>query len=206
MSLEAKHIFFRYPSQSSYLLEDLSLSLPPGERLALMAPSGYGKTTLAKLLSGYLTPHRGDILVDGSPLPGKGICPVQMIGQHPEEAVNPRWRMRQVLEEAGRLQQNVLEACGIREEWLQRFSRELSGGQLQRFCIARALLAEPKYLICDEVSTMLDGITQAGIWEVILKESKKRQMGILAITHKKSLAKKIASRIIEVSPHRWEGG
>lgn len=66
----------------------------------------------------------------------KGILPVQLIYQHPEKAINPRWRLRRVLEESGRLRPELLEALGIEPAWLDRFPRELSGGELQRFCVA----------------------------------------------------------------------
>ena len=64
---------------------------------------------------------------------------VQLIYQHPEKAINPRWRMKKVLEEAGMQKQEVLSSFGIEPEWLERFPRELSGGELQRFCVARSL-------------------------------------------------------------------
>ena len=162
----------------------------------MLAPSGYGKTTLAMLLSGYLEPDRGEILLDGKLLPKKGVCPVQLIYQHPEKAVDPRWRMKRVLEETGGRPEGMLEAFGIEPAWLERFPRELSGGELQRFCVMRALMSGADYLICDEISTMLDAITQAQIWNVILEEVSKRNMGLIAITHNKHLAERVATRII----------
>ena len=170
-----------------------------GERLALLAPSGYGKTTLALLLAGYLQPARGEILWDGKPLPAKGVCPVQLIWQHPEKAVNPRWRLRKVLEESGRLTEDRLASFGIERAWLDRFPRELSGGELQRFCVARALLSGAEYLICDEISAMLDAITQAQLWNAVLEEAEKREMGLLVVTHNRRLAERIASRVVDLS-------
>lgn len=167
--------------------------------MALFAPSGYGKTTLAMLLAGYRKPEKGEVLLDGQPLPKKGICPVQLICQHPEQAINSRWRLGRVLEESGRIREDMLEAFGIEREWLTRFPRELSGGELQRFCVARALMSGAEYLICDEISTMLDVITQAQIWNVILKEAESRGMGILAVTHNRHLAQRIAERTIDLS-------
>ena len=79
MRLEANHVSFRYSGKSPWILEDLSLGVDSGERLGLFAPSGYGKSTLARLLAGYLTPQAGQILLDGKPLPQRGICPVQLI-------------------------------------------------------------------------------------------------------------------------------
>lgn len=200
MALEAKAVSFRYGRSQPWVLEDVSLRLEPGERMALFAPSGRGKTTLAKLLAGYLTPTAGEILLDGAPLPKTGVCPVQLICQHPEQAINPRWRLARVLEESGALDDAVLDAFGIERAWLTRYPRELSGGELQRFCVARALMSGARYLICDEISTMLDVITQAQIWNVVLEEAKKRQMAILAVTHNRHLAERIAEKTVELPP------
>lgn len=199
MALEAREVSFRYGRKLPWILQGCSLKLEKGERLAVFAPSGYGKTTLAMLLAGYLKPSAGQILLDEKPLPKKGVCPVQLICQHPEQAVNPRWRLRQVLEESGGLQKEMLPVFGIELPWLDRFPRELSGGELQRFCVARALMSGADYLICDEISTMLDGITQAQIWQAVLSEAERRNMGILAVTHNRHLAQKIADRIIDLS-------
>lgn len=199
MGLEAKNVRFRYDRRQNWILEDCNLTVNKGDRLALFAPSGYGKTTLAMLLAGYLQPTEGEILLDGAPLPRKGVCPVQLICQHPEKAINPRWRLKKVLEESGELQEDVLDAFGIERAWLERFPRELSGGELQRFCVARALMSGADYLICDEISTMLDVITQAQIWNVVLKEAEKRNMGIIAVTHNRHLADRICSKVYDLS-------
>ena len=199
MALEGKNLFFRYDRKKPWILEDVSIKIEKGQSLAVSAPSGYGKTTLALLLAGYLEPVKGEILLDGRPLPRKGFCPVQLIYQHPEKAINPRWRLRRILEESGQRKEEVLDAFGIERNWLDRFPRELSGGELQRFCVARALLCGADYLICDEISTMLDAITQAQLWKVILEEAKRRNMGILAVTHNKHLAGRIAERTIDLS-------
>ena len=199
MALEAKAVSFRYGRSQPWVLEDVSLRLEPGERMALFAPSGRGKTTLARLLAGYLTPTAGEILLDGAPLPKTGVCPVQLICQHPEKAINPRWRLARVLEESGALSDAVLDAFGIERAWLTRYPRELSGGELQRFCVARALMSGAQYLICDEISTMLDVITQAQIWNTVLAEAEKRNMAILAVTHNRNLAERIADEIVDLT-------
>lgn len=203
MRLEAKNVSFRYDRRQPWILENCSLSMESGENLALFAPSGYGKTTLAMLLSGYLEPSRGEVLLDGRPLPKQGVCPVQLIYQHPEKAINPRWRLKRVLEESGNLREDVLDAFGIERAWLDRFPRELSGGELQRFCVARALMSGAEFLICDEISTMLDVITQAQIWKVVLEEARRRNMGILAVTHNRNLAQRIAHRVYDLSQQEY---
>lgn len=199
MALEAKNVYFRYNKKQQWILKDCTLKVEKGECLAVFAPSGYGKTTLAMLLSGYIKPVEGQILLENNLLPQNGVCPVQLIYQHPEKAINPRWRLKRVLEESGELHEELLDAFGIERAWLDRFPRELSGGELQRFCVARALFSGADYLICDEISTMLDVITQAQIWNVVLAEAAKRNMGVIAVTHNKHLAKKIATRVVDLS-------
>ena len=198
MRLEAKNVSFRYDRKHPWVLQNLNFSVETGERVALLAPSGYGKSTLAMLLAGYDMPTEGEILLDGKPLPAKGVCPVQLIYQHPEKAINPRWRLRRVLEESGRLRDDVLASFGIEQPWLDRFPRELSGGELQRFCVARALMSGADFLICDEISTMLDVITQAQIWNKILQEADERGMGLVAVTHNRALAQRICSRVFDL--------
>ena len=199
MALEAKNVSFRYEPRLPWVLQSVSLKLERGARTALFAPSGYGKTTLAMLLAGYLQPTAGEVLLDGAPLPKTGVCPVQLICQHPEKAINPRWRLARVLEESGALSDPVLDAFGIERAWLTRYPRELSGGELQRFCVARALMSGAQYLICDEISTMLDVITQAQIWNTVLAEAEKRNMAILAVTHNRNLAERIAENTIDLT-------
>ena len=101
MSLEANKLSFRYPRRGrGPVLEGVSLTLAPGERLGLSGPSGRGKTTLCKLLAGYERPGRGEILLDGLPLSRyRGACPVQMIWQHPEAALDPLLPLGKSLEE-----------------------------------------------------------------------------------------------------------
>lgn len=205
MALEAKNIYFRYNNKQPWILENRTLKVEKGECLAVFAPSGYGKSTLAMLLSGYLNPIKGQILLENNPLPKSGVCPVQLIYQHPEKVVNPRWRMKRVLEEGGMLRQELLDIFGIEQAWLDRFPHELSGGELQRFCVARALMSGADYLICDEISSMLDVITQAQIWNVVLAEAEKRNMGIVAVTHNQHLAERIATRIVDLSHSEREG-
>ena len=195
MRLEAKKVSFRYHKKQPWILKGMDFGVEQGECVGLLAPSGYGKTTLAMLLAGYLEPSRGEVLLGGTPLPKKGICPVQLICQHPEHAVNPRWRLRKVAEEAGPLQEDTLVSFGIEKEWLERFPRELSGGELQRFCVARAMMGNPSFLVCDEISTMFDAITQAQLWNKICDEARKHNIGVVVITHNHYLAKRICSRI-----------
>ncbi|MDO4260814.1 MAG: ATP-binding cassette domain-containing protein [Eubacteriales bacterium] len=198
MQLKAEHLDFRYGEKTPWILKDVSLQTESGERVGIVGPSGYGKSTLSKLLAGYVRPSAGRVLLDGEPLPEKGYCPVQMIYQHPELAVNPRWKLGKIVKEAGDPDPALLERMGIEPQWLSRWPSELSGGELQRFCIARVLNPRIRFLICDEITTMLDVITQAQIWELLLEASEKQKLGIVVITHNMALAERVCTRIVEL--------
>ena len=198
MILEAQNLTFRYPRRGSPpVLEGVSLTLRTGERLGLSAPSGRGKTTLCRLLAGWERPDGGQVLLDGLPLSRyPGFCPVQLLLQHPEEAVDPLLKLGTTLCEAGPADRAVLEGLGIRESWLERFPAELSGGELQRICVARALRPGLKFLLCDEASAMLDLITQARLWRFLLDWSRAHGLGLLAVSHDRRLLGQLCHRVV----------
>ena len=183
MELKATNISFKYPSAKEYLLKDINLELDNNKVMGLIGDSGSGKSTLCKILSGYVTNYEGSVTFDGNPLPKKGFKPVQLIYQHPEKVMNPKWKMNQVLEESWEVDDETLSEFGIQKTWLTRFPQELSGGELQRFSVLRSLNPETKFLIADEMTTMLDAITQVQILDSVLKIVKKRNMGFLLVSH-----------------------
>lgn len=216
--LEAKGVRFSYGKQP--VLDGFDLVVEPGERVALHAPSGTGKTTLCRILAGYLQPASGTVLADGAPLPRSGASPVQLVAQHPERMMDPAIPIRRSLAEAttepedaqalasweekgdgiegGSMVPRLLESLGVQREWLERFPSELSGGELQRCCIARALIARPRYLICDEISTMLDAATQAYLWRFLIDHAQANGIGMVLVTHSDALLDHIATRIVEL--------
>ena len=199
MILEARNISFRYGEKSREILKDFSLKAESTERVGLVAPSGFGKTTLCKILSGYEKPDSGQVLLDGKPLDFYGsYCPVQLIWQHPEQAINPRLRMRSVLEEGDNVSPDLIKRLGIEADWMNRFPAELSGGEMQRFCIARALGQRPQFLLADEISTMLDLITQSQIWHFLMDETEKRKIGMIVVSHSPELLEKVCTRIVDL--------
>ncbi len=196
MVLEGKNLTFSYDDREGEVFADVSLSVESHERVAVLGPSGFGKTTLCMILGGYLKPGKGEVLLDGKPLSQRGYCPVQMIWQHPERAVNPRLRMRDTLADGQQIEERIIRELGIEEDWMNRYPRELSGGELQRFCIARALGRDTRFLIADEISTMLDMITQSQIWNFLLKEVREREIGLIMVSHSEPLLQKVATRRI----------
>lgn len=199
MRLEAKNLSFRYHNGNRQILNHVSFELEDTERLGLTAPSGFGKTTCCKILAGYEKPDEGEVLLDGRSLADfRGYCPVQMIWQHPELSVNPRLRLREVIVEGDAVEQRVVDGLGIEKDWLNRFPSELSGGELQRFCIARALGKRTRFLLADEISTMLDLITQSQIWNFLLEEVKNRKIGLLAVSHSEALLDLVCTRRIDL--------
>ncbi|WP_405282286.1 ABC transporter ATP-binding protein [Methanobrevibacter sp.] len=183
MELKATNISFKYPSAKEYLLKDVNLELDNNKIMGLIGDSGSGKSTLCKILSGYVTNYEGSVTFDGNPLPKKGFKPVQLIYQHPEKVMNPKWKMEQVLKESWEVPDDLLNEFGIQKSWLTRFPQELSGGELQRFSVLRSLNPNTKFLIADEMTTMLDAITQVQILDSVLKMVKQRNMGFLLVSH-----------------------
>ena len=196
MELIAKNISFKYPSAKKYLLQDVNLELDNKKIMGLIGDSGSGKSTLCKILSGYVTKYQGEVIFDGKPFPKKGFKPVQLIYQHPEKVMNPKWRMKQVLEESWDVQDGDLAQFGIQKSWLTRFPQELSGGELQRFSVLRALNPKTKFIIADEMTTMLDAITQVQIITSVIDIVRQRNMGMLLVSHDMPLVDRICDEVI----------
>src|SRR5690625_4698368 len=194
-SLKIAGISFRYPNEK-LLFKKVNLKVNSGEIVGIYGYSGSGKTTLAKVISGYLEPKEGQIIVNGNSTFTNTVHPVQLIWQHPEKAINPRWKMNKLLTESQINDKQLLHILNIKEEWLMRYPSELSCGELQRFCIARAFHQHTKYIIADEMTTMLDSITQAKIWHAVLHLIKQRNIGLITISHDTHLLSRLCDRVI----------
>lgn len=203
MQLKAKNINFKY-NDERYILKDIDFYVNSGEVVGLVAPSGFGKTTLAKILAGYITPESGEVVLEGCKREKNGYNPVQLIFQHPEKSVNPKWKMKKIINESFTPSKELIEAMGIKEGWMNRWPSELSGGELQRFCVIRALSPKTKFLIADEMTTMLDAITQAQIWNVVLDYARKNDIGVVVISHEKALVDKICDRVVNLEEFKEE--
>lgn len=198
MSLEVRDLAFGYTSKK-LILDGFDLDVADGERVGIHAPSGRGKTTLCKIIAGYMKPQRGTVRFDRQDVHAmKGYMPIQMIWQHPEKSVNFRLKMGSVIAEGDNIDNRILDGLGIERDWFNRYPTELSGGEIQRFCIARALGERTRFIIADEISTMLDVITQSQIWDFLLDEVERRRIGMIAITHSDPLMGLVTTRTVEL--------
>ena len=199
MRLAAENISFQYDNGNRKILNNVSMGLEQEERVGITAPSGFGKTTFCKILAGYELPDSGRVLLDKKPLSAYGTyCPVQMVWQHPELSVNPKLKMREDITDGDGVEERIIRGLGIEPDWMNRYPGELSGGELQRFCIARALGRRTRFLLADEISTMLDLITQSQIWNFLLEEVKRRKMGLLVVSHSGELLERVCTRIVDL--------
>lgn len=176
------------------LWQNLNFSLRPGERIGVCAPSGTGKTTLGRVLAGWQKPTSGDILVDDQPLPMHQYCPVQLVPQHPELTFNPRRSTGDAVYDAWRPDAELLTRLHINPEWLTRRPGQLSGGELARIALLRALDPRTRFLIADEITAQLDPSIQKDIWVLLLEECQRRPLGMLIISHQQALLDQICSR------------
>lgn len=194
--LEVKDVSYQY-DHSKWLFKNLNLTIERGEIVGMCGKSGSGKTTLVKMIAGYLTPIEGKIIIDGKKEDFRGVHPVQLIWQHPEKTINPKWKLIDVVREIDGFDKEIFDVLGIKRDWLYRRPHELSGGELQRFCIARAFGRETRYIMADEITSMFDAITQAQIWHAMIRLVKEFNIGVLAISHQIHLLKRISDRLID---------
>ena len=190
---------------------NVSLKLENTDILGVVGESGCGKTSLTKGILSQLRYVEGDVLIDGKNVKnlsrkemGKSI---QMIFQNPQASFNPRYRIKFSLDEVAKLHHldptkyqaklhSLLAKTGLSEELLNSFPSQLSGGQLQRFAIVRALLSEPKILIADEAVSALDVSLRSDILKLIIDLHKDLGIGIIFISHDLNVVRKICNKVV----------
>jgi peptide/nickel transport system ATP-binding protein len=212
--LSVSGVSARYGAMAVDVLSDISVALYPGQTLALVGESGSGKSTMARVVTGLLPPRAGRIDFDGKPLPPRledrtkdQLRQIQMIYQMADVAMNPRQTVRTIIGRPlefyfglrgaarDRKVQELLDAIELGKGFADRYPAELSGGQKQRVCIARALAAEPRVIICDEVTSALDPLVADGILKLLLDLQKQAGVAYLFITHDLATVKAIADQI-----------
>jgi len=181
-------------------VDGASVSLAPGEHLAIIGESGCGKTTLAKMMMGLIKPDTGSIKAEAHSL--------QMVFQDPYQSLDPLWNVREILKEAlwreralsaAQFQEKlekILLAVGLTPQILERFPHEFSGGERQRIAIARALLASPKILVLDEAVSALDTLVQKQIIDLLKKLRQEFNLTTIFISHNLRLVRHFSDKII----------
>lgn len=212
--LRVEGITARYEGTRFDVLKDINVELHPGQTLAVVGESGSGKSTLARVITGLLPPSAGQITFDGRALtpdlasrPLDDLRELQMIYQMADTAMNPRQTVGTIigrplefyfgLKGAAKQKriQELLDQIELGSGFQDRFPAELSGGQKQRVCIARALAAKPKLIICDEVTSALDPLVADGILKLLLNLQKNEDVAYLFITHDLATVRAISDSI-----------
>ena len=203
------------------VLFDVDIDVPKGSTVAVVGESGSGKSTTARVITGLLPQSAGSVVFDGDALPERLADRtkeqkrrIQMIYQMADTAMNPRQTVRDII---GRPLEfylgirgkanterviELLEMIELNADFLERLPAELSGGQKQRICIARALAANPEFIICDEVTSALDQIVQEGILKLLLRLQSELGLTYMFITHDISTVKAIADQVVVMNEGR----
>ena len=197
------------------VLNNVNIEVPKGSTVAVVGESGSGKSTAARVITGLLPQMSGSVQFNGEDLPPALANRskdqkrrIQMIYQMADTAMNPRQTVREIIgrplefylgmrgsEKTQRIT-DLLEMIELDASFMQRLPGELSGGQKQRICIARALAAEPDFIICDEVTSALDQIVQEGILKLLLRLQEELGLTYLFITHDISTVNAIADQVV----------
>jgi len=201
--------------ETDKVLENINLKIRRGRTVALVGESGSGKSTLARVITGLLPPLKGKIIFEGKELPPalksrarEMLRRIQMIYQMPDTALNPRHKIRKVLGRPldfyfglkGQERENrvleLLELIELKKKYIDRFPNELSGGEKQRICIARALAAQPDLIICDEPTSALDQLVAEEILKLLQDLQNELRVSYLFITHDLATVRAISDEII----------
>ena len=218
---DQKEVFFQLKNVSNHykdeevILQNLTLDIPKYEVTGIIGHSGAGKTTLAKILSGFI-PYEGRIKIEGKELrevltheKQSYYQRVQYLFQNSLLAFNPNQTivksleeplrfMRKIKKRPERIQmiQDLFIKLELECDWLEKYPYQLSGGQCQRCAIARAILAQPECLICDEITSSLDDVNQEKVIKVLQKVQEETNMTIVLISHNQTLIEAICSNVI----------
>lgn len=212
--LAVKNIVAGYGGGAIKVLKDVSVEIYPGQTLAVVGESGSGKSTLGRVITGLLPPLEGSVSFGGQLLSGalagrsrNNLRELQMIYQMADMAMNPRHTIGTIIGRplkfyfnmSGRERQErveeLLDKIEMGKGFANRYPAELSGGQKQRVCIARALAAKPKLIICDEVTSALDPLVADGILKLLLELQQEEKVAYMFITHDLATVKAIADSI-----------
>ncbi|MEV5430570.1 ATP-binding cassette domain-containing protein [Streptomyces sp. NPDC052701] len=213
--LELRAITAGY-ARNAPVIRDVSLTLAPGEAVGLLGPSGCGKSTLARVAALLHRPDAGTVVLDGEPVrrwrhraPRARRTAFGVVFQQPRLSADPRLTLTDLIAEplraTGRrheIPERVAElatATGLTADLLGRRPHEVSDGQLQRACLARALVLRPRWLVCDEMTAMLDASTAAALVAAVEDYRATTGAGLLAVGHDRTLLQRWCDRTVH-----WE--
>ncbi|MFF8288628.1 ABC transporter ATP-binding protein [Streptomyces sp. NPDC016309] len=196
------------------VFRDVSLTVPPGEAVGLLGPSGCGKSTLARVAALLHRPDAGRVVVDGREVRGwRHRAPrdlrtaIGVVFQQPRMSADPRLRLRDLIAEplraTGRRHEvdgrvpGLARTVGLTGDLLGRRPHEVSDGQLQRACLARALALRPRWLVCDEMTAMLDASTTAALVAAVEAYRRENGAGLLAVGHDRVLLDRWCDRTVD---------
>ncbi|MFE0764659.1 ABC transporter ATP-binding protein [Streptomyces smyrnaeus] len=198
------------------VLRDVSLTVHGSEAVGLLGPSGCGKSTLAKVAALLHRPYAGTVRLDGEPARGwRHRAPraqrtaVGVVFQQPRLAADPRLTLAALIaeplratgrgREATERVRELADAVGLGGDLLDRRPHEVSDGQLQRACVARALVLRPRVLVCDEMTAMLDASTTAALVAVVEDYRQRSGAALLAVGHDRTLLERWCDRTVELA-------
>ncbi len=199
---------------STYAVDHVDLRVPQGQTTAIVGKSGSGKTTLGRVIAGLMPSAQGDVLFRGTPLPAsvrhrsrEFLRRIQFVEQSPDTALNPRHTIREIIGRPLELFWDMhgqkltdriaalLHFTELSSTLLNRRPDQLSGGQKQQVCIARALAAEPDLIICDEVTSALDPLVAKEIISLLQKLQRDHGYSYIFISHDLGLVRQIADQV-----------
>lgn len=194
-------------------VDNLSFFLNSGETLGLIGKSGCGKSTAASIISGLISPDEGTVLVDGQNINRMSLKErtkkIQLIFQHPESSLDPSMTIEKSLREplrihnickSGKEEKNLIKEMikqvNLDTAILTRYPHQISGGEAQRICLARAIVLKPSIIILDEATSMLDVSVQAHVMEILKKLQKSVGFSSIFISHDLDVVKAVCDKII----------
>lgn len=212
MLLEVKNIEFSYGRRklkrnNANILKNVSFSLNEGECLGLIGESGSGKSTLGRIILGLEKQQKGSITFNGVLNRDIWQKELNVVFQDYTTSVNPRFKVIDIIKETllekklnrEELEKKVielLEQVGLNKDYLYRYPHELSGGQLQRVCIARAISQKPKFILLDEAISSLDVSVQVQVLDLLIELKEKYNLSYLFITHDLSAVTYICDKVM----------
>ncbi len=208
--------YFDTPKGMLHAVDDINLSIEKGKTLGVVGESGCGKSTLGRVIVGLLPSTSGKVYFDGQDITNmtgrqhKKLCTsIQMVFQDPYASLNPRMTVSQIIAEPLKVNgahlskrdidkkvSEIMDTVGLAERFRDSYPHELDGGRRQRIGIARALILDPKFIVCDEPVSALDVSIQAQILNLMMDLQRDRDLTYMFITHNLAVVKHISNEIV----------